>query len=262
MPSQETPRGSTTRLHGLDSYITEPSDGRPIEGVVVVVSDAFGWEFENTRLLADHYADKGGYRVVVPDFLGGVALSPSTVESLRGYFGGSLLGKAYSAIWLALAWIPFLVYQNILRRSSPTSTVATFFSAVSHGPEAKRGLPVFAAGLSWGGRYALSLASMPKPPVTAVFVAHPSQVTVPDDLARLTVPVSFALAKEDHALGGDERIAEVQRVVGKSAAKCEVKAYSAGHSFCVRADFTGKDTSAQADEAEDQAINWFRSQSP
>lgn len=44
------------------------------KGLVIVVSDAYGWDFVNTRLLADRYARKGGFLVYVPDFMRGVYL--------------------------------------------------------------------------------------------------------------------------------------------------------------------------------------------
>lgn len=264
MPSRDnvdtTPRGSTTRLHGLNAYVTEPADGRQIDGVVVIVSDAFGWEFAQTRLLADHYADKGGYRVLVPDYLG-VTLPPSVIESLQGYFGnGNLLYKACCALWVAIFFLPFLFYQRFVRLDDAGSTLATFLSAVRSGPEAMRGLPVFAAGFSYGGKFALDLARRPNPSVAAVFVAHPSHVRLPTDLERLVAPVSFALARHDHALGG-KNVDIVERLVAKGSAKCEVKVYQAGHAFAVRSDFTGRDSLDAADAAEDQAIKWFRSKS-
>lgn len=66
-----TPRGKTTTLHGLHTYVTEPADGTQFKGIIVVIPDAFGWEFNNTRLLADHYANKGPYKVYLPDFMNG-----------------------------------------------------------------------------------------------------------------------------------------------------------------------------------------------
>lgn len=65
------PRGRVIKLHGLDTYVTEPSDGRVAKGIVVIIPDAFGWEFINIRLLADHYADKGNFTVYLPDFMKG-----------------------------------------------------------------------------------------------------------------------------------------------------------------------------------------------
>jgi dienelactone hydrolase len=63
-----TPKGRTATLHGLDTYIAEPPDGRPPKGLVVMISDAFGWELTNSRVLADVYAEKGSLLVYLPDF--------------------------------------------------------------------------------------------------------------------------------------------------------------------------------------------------
>ena len=63
------PRGKTIKLHDLDTYVVEPSEGKKVKGIVVIIPDAFGWKFVNCRLLADNYADKSNYRVYLPDFM-------------------------------------------------------------------------------------------------------------------------------------------------------------------------------------------------
>lgn len=71
-----TPRGTVTNLHGLNAYVTEPtSTDSPIKGIIVIIPDAFGWEFVNNRILADHYADKGGYKVYLPEFMNGMYIT-------------------------------------------------------------------------------------------------------------------------------------------------------------------------------------------
>lgn len=65
-------KGQITKLHGLDAYVSEPVEGKPVKGIVIIVPDAFGWEFVNNRILADHYAEKGNYKVYLPDFMKGV----------------------------------------------------------------------------------------------------------------------------------------------------------------------------------------------
>jgi hypothetical protein len=65
------PRGKITKLYGLDTYVSEPTGERPVRGIIVVIPDAFGWDFVNSRLLADHYANKGNYKVYLPDFMQG-----------------------------------------------------------------------------------------------------------------------------------------------------------------------------------------------
>lgn len=65
------PRGEAAVVHGLNTYVTEPSTPEAVRGIIVVIPDAFGWEFANARLLADRYADQGPYKVYLPDFMDG-----------------------------------------------------------------------------------------------------------------------------------------------------------------------------------------------
>lgn len=64
-----TPTGREDKLHGLDVYIAEPS-GKP-KGIVVILPDIFGWTLANTRILADSFAKKGDFLVLLPDFMDG-----------------------------------------------------------------------------------------------------------------------------------------------------------------------------------------------
>ena len=65
-----TPTGTVTTLHGLPVYVAEPPSGVP-KAIIVILSDAFGWELPNTRVLADSYAKKGNFRVYVPEVMNG-----------------------------------------------------------------------------------------------------------------------------------------------------------------------------------------------
>jgi hypothetical protein len=69
-----TPLGKVTKIHGLDTYVSEPPAGTKPRGIVIIVSDLFGWEFVNTRLLADQYAASGNFIVYIPDFMSGPAV--------------------------------------------------------------------------------------------------------------------------------------------------------------------------------------------
>lgn len=61
------------KLHGLDTYLVEPPEGRKVKGIIVLIPDAFGIEFVNNKLLADSYARKGDYKVYLPDFMFGTS---------------------------------------------------------------------------------------------------------------------------------------------------------------------------------------------
>lgn len=65
-----TPAGMVGRLASNNAYIT----GDNPDVAILVIHDLFGWEFPNTRLLADHLAREAGATVYVPDFFGGAHL--------------------------------------------------------------------------------------------------------------------------------------------------------------------------------------------
>lgn len=66
------PRGQMTQVLGLPTYVSNPPEERPAKGIIVIIPDAFGIDFVNNKILADHYAEKGGYRVYLPDFMEGM----------------------------------------------------------------------------------------------------------------------------------------------------------------------------------------------
>lgn len=79
----DTPTGREEKIHGLPTYIAEPSQGTSVKGIIIIVPDAFGWEFTNNRILADHYASAGDYSVYLPDFMDGEINSPQLVTDQR-----------------------------------------------------------------------------------------------------------------------------------------------------------------------------------
>ena len=60
-----TPKGSESTLHDLPTYIVGSGPN-----AVVYVTDIFGWQFTNTRHLADLIASSGPFTVFIPDILG------------------------------------------------------------------------------------------------------------------------------------------------------------------------------------------------
>lgn len=65
-----TPTGEVRKMFGRQTYVATPSD-KPVKGIVIIVPDAYGWEFVNNRLLADYYASRGDLLVYLPDFMDG-----------------------------------------------------------------------------------------------------------------------------------------------------------------------------------------------
>lgn len=117
------PRGSVELVAGLPTYVVGSKGDR----VVVMITDVFGYDLTNTRLLADEYAG-AGYYVLCPDFFSGDAL-PSEVEHQmippesapkRGFF------KAVTETASAIAQFGPWVYRHREAVSKPI--IDTFFA--------------------------------------------------------------------------------------------------------------------------------------
>ncbi|KAL4973963.1 Alpha/Beta hydrolase protein [Aspergillus desertorum] len=270
-----TPKGHVTNLHGLRTYVAEPV-GVPddeINGIVVFIPDAFGWEFVNNRLLADKYAQSGKFRVYLPDFMKGTAVPAWGVGTTRAVMKtGSLwdwISKPYHIATALYAFLPFLIAN---RPSKSYPIVESFFTSVRQAPEGQKH-PIGAAGFCWGGKHTLLLAhgasttvaandnsgAIKRTLIDAGFTGHPSMLSLPDDIQKITIPVSFALGELDSNLKG-KQIGLIKKIVEeKEEVGGEVRVYvGAGHGFCVRADTAVEESNRQAEEAEVQAVEFFR----
>ncbi|KAL2827416.1 dienelactone hydrolase family protein [Aspergillus cavernicola] len=266
-----TPQGHVTALHGLNVYVAEPSiPATEVKGIIVIIPDAFGWEFVNNRILADHYAEMGKFRVYLPDFMHGTAAPVWSINTIRSVMKtGSLydwIVKPYHIANAIYGFVPF-VFHNRAPKSHPI--VKSFFESLRLSPSPPdKDLPIGAAGFCWGGKHTLLLShsssttiasGVEKPLIDAGFTGHPSMLVFPEDIENIVRPVSFALGDSDMNVGAKE-IAVIQRVMeGKEELGGEVRVYvGAGHGFCVRADLAVEDSSRQAKEAEEQAVGFFK----
>lgn len=81
--SVETPTGTETTIHGLKTYVAQPDNGMAPTGLIIMVPDAFGWDFVNNRVLCDNYAKKGGFLVYLPDFMNGTFSSKKHIKKQK-----------------------------------------------------------------------------------------------------------------------------------------------------------------------------------
>ncbi|PTB45699.1 hypothetical protein M441DRAFT_159785 [Trichoderma asperellum CBS 433.97] len=253
------PRGQVTKAYGLDTYVVNPADGRPAKGIVVLLPDAFGWEFVNVRLLADSYADKGDFKVYAPDFMKGHPAPLYMMESMKIVSSDvGIFTKIRHGFRVLCAILPFL-FINWPSKAWPR--VKGFFEQLRK--EEGASLSVGAAGFCWGGKQVLLLGRGDKidgrPLIDVGFTGHPSLLSLPADINNLTLPVSFAIGDHDSYLS----VAQAENIKAiveakPELARGEVTVYpDCGHGFCVRADHKFPDAVKQADDATDQCIAWF-----
>ncbi|KAI0465851.1 dienelactone hydrolase family protein [Xylaria cf. heliscus] len=256
-----TPTGTVTKMHGLDVYVAEPASGNPAEGIIVLIPDIFGWEFVNIRLMADSFAKKKDYRVYVPEFMNGHAASVSHLTSMQKLMApkswADTLSKPYHILSLITGALPAI----FLNRPGKTYPVVKSFMESLRQNEAAH-LPVGVTGYCWGGKHAVLLAEGfkvdGKPLIDAGFTAHPSLLTLFDDIEKIAVPVSFALGDKDNMVS-PEQAKQLEKIIlaKPEGQKGEVRIYPGyGHGFACRVDVTNEDPKG-AVEAEDQALAWF-----
>ena len=63
--------GRMEKLHGYDTYVSDPPSSSSSKSQIFFITDAFGLKLINNKLLADKYAQQTGHKVLVPDIIPG-----------------------------------------------------------------------------------------------------------------------------------------------------------------------------------------------
>lgn len=266
------PAGTEETIHGVLTYVAgEPSipNTSTSKSTIIFITDAFGFNLPNSKILADYYASKTGYRVLVPDIIpgGGVpldmlALMETVTSSVKWWDIWGQIRRAISIMRLMVVVIPFA------RR---TKNVFPSILEYSRGIKSEGG-KLGVAGFCWGGLQTTKLSQEPRVEggeeglVDAHFTAHPAGLKIPYDFVegvrKFNVPFSMAVGDRDFVLS-KEKIAEVEvglrQEFGDDGERFEVKLYEGcGHGFAVRADPKKKIENDGAGKAAEQAVEWFR----
>ncbi|KAL9126459.1 MAG: hypothetical protein Q9217_004497 [Psora testacea] len=260
---QGKPAGRVDQIAGLPTYISEPKDGSKTKSVVII-SDAFGWELPNTRLLADEYARAGLY-VYLPDFLQGDSLPISFLDNiepnLKTKESLSVADKAKNAAIVTTTlgtWLPKH------REGVSKPFIDGFVNTVRMTPGTNK---VGAVGFCWGGRYAILEARGQKKDgsgsdvggVDAAVAFHPSLVTVPGDFDPVSVPLSLGVGTKDSALD-QKTVGQIQDVMAKKTnLPHELRIYEDQvHGFALRSDWSSEKDKKAMDESAQQGIEWMQ----
>jgi len=249
----------------LPTYIAEPPSGTPPKGIVVIIPDAFGWELPNSRVLADSYAEKGNFRVYLPDFMNGHWLRHDLLTNIDQVTGAAktwwdTANKVLPGLVAIANFVPFVWF---CRQSVATPRIVKFLSDMRANEAAS--LPVGTAGFCWGGKFVTILcadtekAADGKSLIDAGFTAHPSGLAIPSDIEAVKLPLSISVGDVDFALpvGGVKQIGEIFDKKEDKEKYELVVIPDAKHGFAVRGNPEVEKELKQGIQAEDQAVNWW-----
>ncbi|KAG5749691.1 hypothetical protein H9Q70_007636 [Fusarium xylarioides] len=261
------PTGRWDAVHGLRTYIAEPPSGKSAKAIIVIIPDAFGVDFVNNQILADHYASAADYLVYLPDFMNGGAAPVRTMINMAHLWDetGTWLSKPYYLLATMLDFVPFLI-RNRFGVCWPR--VTGFLNELQQ--QKDPALPVGIAGFCWGGLHTVRLTHNMAETKTAsgraladaFFTAHPSSVDVALDIGNVARPLSIAIGDDD-AVMGMKQVRQAESILeGKDVDTSVVIYPGAKHGFSIRASRAEPDSkeTRQAEEAEEQAIAWFKRQ--
>ncbi|KAF2190772.1 alpha/beta-hydrolase [Zopfia rhizophila CBS 207.26] len=272
------PKGKITTIHGVRTYIAGPPSMSASISTIIFYTDAFGLSLANNKLVADAYASATGFRVLVPDIIPGGPMSPNAMPIMDIVLGPVLWWNIWGHLVRAWSFVKALSYVvPFFIRAFPSKCLGV---CLDYARKVKADLPAGAklgvAGFCWGGYQSINLSAQSaieggsERLVDAQFCAHPSALNVPSDIldavTKFKTPVAIAHAENDYVLS-TRKVEEAEAILRQTAGGGEgqggfnyhIKIYKdVGHGFAVRAKPGSEAEARGADEAKEQAVEWFK----
>jgi len=215
----------------------------------------------------------------------GHAMSPEVLSLMDKITGSASIFETvvYKPVYIVKALMHAIPWKNKTNAALTHPGVVSFIQSLrTSAPPFQTGdLKIGVAGFCWGGKHAFMLAA-DKPEfrvvrhesqaragegkeerlVDAVFTAHPSYIDVPGDCEQVSVPMSVAVGDADMAMKAPlvmkmKGILEGKNVGGEKNYVVEV-IKGAKHGFAVRTHPDDEEEMKAAENAEVQAVEWFR----
>ena len=229
-----TVTGSIETLYGKECYVANPPSTSTSRSAILFLTDAFGLELINNKLLADKYAAQTGFKVIVPDIIPGGPAPVSLMNTMDDLMAPvawtdiwGQLRRVYAAFAVVTAMIPFM-YRAAPEGAYPQ--VLSFARAMRAGLPA--GSKMGVAGFCWGGFGSTKLCTETidggsEKLIDAQFCAHPSGLKAPDmvvDAVSSKVPYSMAIGEKDIMMGKGQAL-ETEAALKQKVGEPDVNDY-------------------------------------
>lgn len=200
---------------------------------LLYLTDVFGIQLPESRLLADSFA-RQGFITVAPDLFQG---KPAPSDLNDPSFNSTAFLAAHDA----------------------AATDAIIAGAIGY-MRGQLGVKKLAVtGYCFGGRYSFRFVGAPAPMgarADVAFAAHPSMLE-DGEIAAVGAPVSVAAAENDNLMSPARR-AVIEAMLGNTSLPYQVSLYSGvGHGFGTRANVSEPQGKFAKEQAFLQAVNFF-----
>jgi len=223
-----TPTGEMKTVNGVTMYIARPAN-KKTDNAILYLTDVFGVQLVQNRLLADSFA-KAGYLVVAPDYFKG---DPAPAD-------------------LATPGYNMISWKSKHPSNEIDSIIATTIKHMKEDLGVKR---IGTVGYCFGGKYVARFLAKGKG-VDAGFMAHPSGMEKAE-IEAISAPLSIGAAETDNAFPANKRH-DAEKVLQKLGIPYQITLYgSVNHGFGVRANVSDKRAKYAKEEAYLQAVRFF-----
>ncbi|XP_062098394.1 endo-1,3;1,4-beta-D-glucanase-like [Humulus lupulus] len=214
--------GTVELLGGLKTYISASSNSKH---AVLLISDIFGYEAPNIRMVADKVAAAGFY-VAVPNFF---------------YDDPFVYDNKPLQVWL---------------KDHGTDKGLEDAKPVVEALKAKGFSSIGAAGFCWGAKVVTGL-SKSKSFISAAVLLHPSFVSL-DNIKEVNVPIAILGAEIDD-YGPPTLLKQFEEIlVAKPEVDCHVEIFpNVEHGWAVRYNADDQVAANSANEAHKKMLDWF-----
>jgi len=234
------PEGKYETIGGVACYVATPKDDYAKDKAVLFLTDVFGIELVNNRLLTDDFA-RNGFKTVCVDLFAG---SPMPEAAITGGLG-----------------VPGFSKEEWMKKNDPSLTLH-YVEKVIAALKAEGVTKFGTTGYCYGARAAFDLAFKGLTHVTVV--AHPSRIQYPADLKKYVdeakAPLLINSCEVDRVFPAEAQAQADEILGGGKFAPGYKRTYWDGctHGYAVRGDMSDPKVKAGKEGAFKESVEFFK----
>lgn len=243
------PTGQDILLDGvIPCYVAKASVES--DKAIILITDIFGFEIVNIRLMADKIAARG-LTVYVPDLHSGKSLGHEIYVSVTGTPDAGICGQVLDGVRFFASLPSLISWMGQHGEKETIPILDRVISAINKLGFTKLGTQ----GFCWGGKYSVMMGAGDK--FKAIVAAHPSMLKMPNDIQAINVPALFLCAEVDFTFSKAD-LETTKGILAEKGPNNVVKVYTGvKHGFTVRGDEKNPIVNAARIDALETSIDFF-----